>query len=79
MSPCISAITAAELEYGVVASGADAERNRAALARFVQGEVPVAPFDGAAARVYGAVRWASRERRRDAPGIPRCGSDARRG
>jgi len=26
----------------------------------------VAPFDGAAARVYGAVRWASRERRRDA-------------
>ena len=61
----ISAITAAELEYGVVASGADAERNRAALARFVQ-EVPVAPFDGAAARVYGAVRWASRERRRDA-------------
>ena len=64
----ISAITAAEQEYGVVASGADAEGNRAALARFVQ-EVPVAPFDGAAARVYGAVRWASRERRRDAPGI----------
>ena len=61
----ISAITAAELEYGVVASGIDAERNGAALARFVQ-EEPVAPFDGAAARVYGAVRWASRERRRDA-------------
>ena len=64
----ISAITAAELEYGVVASGVDAERNGAALARFLV-EVPVAPFDGAAARVYGAVRWASRERRRDAPGI----------
>jgi tRNA(fMet)-specific endonuclease VapC len=63
----ISAITAAELEYGVVASGADAERNGAALARFLV-EVPVAPFDGAAARVYGAVRWASHERRRDAPG-----------
>jgi tRNA(fMet)-specific endonuclease VapC len=61
----ISAITAAELEYGVVASGVDAERNGAALARFLL-EVPVAPFDGAAARVYGAVRWASRERRRDA-------------
>ena len=61
----ISAITAAELEYGVVASGVDAERNSAALARFLL-EVPVAPFDGAAARVYGAVRLASRERRRDA-------------
>lgn len=61
----ISAITAAELEYGVVASGIDAERNSAALARFLL-EVPVAPFDGAAARVYGAVRLASRERRRDA-------------
>ena len=61
----ISAITAAELEYGVVASGADVERNGAALARFLL-EVPVAPFDGTAARVYGAVRWASRERRRDA-------------
>lgn len=61
----ISAITAAELEYGVVASGVDAEQNSAALARFLL-EVPVAPFDGAAARVYGAVRWASRERRRAA-------------
>ncbi|MFM8605105.1 MAG: hypothetical protein ACKOBY_06205 [Cyanobium sp.] len=28
--------------------------------------MPVAPFDGAAARVYGPVRWASRERLRDA-------------
>jgi tRNA(fMet)-specific endonuclease VapC len=61
----ISAITAAELEYGVVASGEDAERNRAAMDRFL-GEVPVAPFDAGAARVYGLVRLASRERRRDA-------------
>jgi tRNA(fMet)-specific endonuclease VapC len=53
------------LEYGVVASGDDAERNGAALAHFLL-EVPVAPFDGPAARVYGAVRWASREHRRDA-------------
>ena len=36
----ISAITAAELEYGVVASGVDAERNSAALARFLL-EVPL--------------------------------------
>jgi tRNA(fMet)-specific endonuclease VapC len=39
----ISAITAAELEFGVVASGAEAQRNREALERFVL-EVPVAPF-----------------------------------
>jgi predicted nucleic acid-binding protein len=30
------------------------------------GEVPIAPFDAGAARVYGLVRLASRERRRDA-------------
>ncbi len=61
----ISAITAAELEFGVLASGADAEHNRRALDRFVA-EVPIAPFDGEAARSYGCVRLASRERRRDA-------------
>lgn len=61
----ISAITAAELEYGVVASGPDADGNRAALTRFVL-EVPVAPFDGAAAHAYGPVRLTSRERHRDA-------------
>ncbi len=61
----ISAITAAELEYGVVASGEDGARNRAAMDRFLR-EVPVAPFDAGAARIYGQVRLASRERRRDA-------------
>jgi tRNA(fMet)-specific endonuclease VapC len=61
----ISAITAAELEYGVVASDPDAEQNSAALERLLR-EVPVAPFNAAAARAYGPVRWASRERRRDA-------------
>jgi tRNA(fMet)-specific endonuclease VapC len=61
----ISAITAAELEFGILASGADAERNRRALDRFVA-EVPVAPFDHKAAYAYGPVRLASRERRRDA-------------
>jgi len=61
----ISAVTAAELEYGVVASGLDAPRNREALDRFLE-EVPVAPFDSAAAHAYGPVRWLTRERRRDA-------------
>jgi tRNA(fMet)-specific endonuclease VapC len=61
----ISAITAAELEFGVVASGPDEPSNRQALDRFLR-EVPVVPFDGTSARAYGAVRWAPRERRRDA-------------
>ena len=61
----ISAITAAELEYGVVASGVAAAANRAALHRFLV-EVPVAAFDAQAAIAYGPVRWLSRERRRDA-------------
>ncbi len=61
----ISAITAAELEFGVVASGPEESRNRNALDRFLK-EVPVAPFDAASARAYGPVRWATRDRRRDA-------------
>lgn len=36
----ISVITAAELEYGVVASAEDAERNRVAFDRFLR-EVPI--------------------------------------
>jgi tRNA(fMet)-specific endonuclease VapC len=61
----ISAITLAELEYGVACSGDQQARNRRALDDFLQ-EVPVAPFDGAAAAVYGPVRLATRERQRDA-------------
>lgn len=61
----ISAITAAELEYGVIASGVEAARNREALAQLVL-EVPVVPFDGQAAAACGLVRWMTRERRRDA-------------
>jgi len=61
----ISAITAAELEFGVVVSGADKEHNRKALDRLIQ-EVPVAPFDAVCARAYGPVRLTTRERRRDA-------------
>jgi tRNA(fMet)-specific endonuclease VapC len=61
----ISAITAAELEFGVVASGAEVDRNRQALEQFLL-EVPVVPFDRLAARAYGPVRWATRLRRRDA-------------
>ena len=61
----ISAITQAELEYGVVCSGNQRTRNRKALDAFLQ-EVPAAPFDGAAASIYGPTRLATRERQRDA-------------
>ena len=61
----ISAITLAELEYGVACSGDQQARNRKALDDFLR-EVPPAPFDGAAAAVYGPIRLATRERQRDA-------------
>lgn len=61
----ISAITLAELEYGVACSGAQRGRNRKALDAFLQ-DVPAAPFDGAAAAVYGPTRLASPGRQRDA-------------
>ncbi len=61
----ISAITQAELEYGVACSGPQQDRNRQALDNFLR-EVPAAPFDGAAALVYGPTRLATREKQRDA-------------
>jgi len=61
----ISAITQAELEYGVACSGEQQSRNRKALDTFLQ-EVPAVPFDGAAAAVYGPTRFATRQKQRDA-------------
>ncbi|MGY0194801.1 PIN domain-containing protein [Leptothrix sp. BB-4] len=61
----MSAITRAELEYGVACSGDQVLRNREALDAFLA-EVPAMPFDDACALAYGPVRMATRERRRDA-------------
>lgn len=61
----ISAITLAELEYGVAASGDNQARNREALAALLE-DIMVLPFDGVAAHAYGEVRLATRERKRDA-------------
>jgi tRNA(fMet)-specific endonuclease VapC len=61
----ISAITQAELEYGVACSGQQQARNRKALDAFLR-EVPAVAFDGEAAAVYGPTRWATRARQRDA-------------
>jgi tRNA(fMet)-specific endonuclease VapC len=59
----MSAITFAELDYGVAASDAP-ERERDTLDALVT-LIAVAPFDIAAARAYGLVRMATRERRKD--------------
>jgi tRNA(fMet)-specific endonuclease VapC len=61
----ISAITQAELEYGVVRSGDHEPENRAALASLLE-DIPPIPFDAAAARAYGPVREATRDRKHDA-------------
>lgn len=61
----ISAISMAELEFGVACSGDAQARNQAALEAFVQ-DIPVAPFDSRAAQACGPVRLAVRDCKRDA-------------
>lgn len=61
----ISAITLAELEYGVACSGMAETQNRRALDSFLE-DVVAAPFESQAAKAYGPVRQATRERKRDA-------------
>ena len=59
----MSAITFAELEFGVAVS-ANRTRERHHLASLIE-DIPVAAFDAAAARAYGPIRQATRERKRD--------------
>lgn len=61
----ISAITLAELEFGVACSGEKAEQNRGALVQLLE-DIEVVFFDTAAASQYGPIRFASRDRKRDA-------------
>ncbi len=61
----ISAITLAELEYGVVCSGDCEGQNRRALDLLLE-DIPPEPFDSAAARAYGPIRRATRQKKRDA-------------
>jgi len=61
----ISAITLAELEYGVACSGENSTHNETALARLLE-DIEVMPFDAAAARQYGPIRFATRDKKRDA-------------
>jgi len=59
----MSAITYAELEYGVAAS-ANPEKEQANLAALAE-DIPVAAFDAAAGVAYGPIRLATRERKQD--------------
>ncbi|MDR2839240.1 MAG: type II toxin-antitoxin system VapC family toxin [Azonexus sp.] len=60
----MSAITYAELEFGVTVA-ADPARERANLAALVE-DIPVAPFETMAGLAYGPIRQATREIRKDA-------------
>ena len=61
----ISAITLAELEFGVTCSGQAKASNRSALDSFLE-DIPVAHFEANAARSYGPIRAANRDRTRAA-------------
>ena len=61
----MSAITLAELEFGVACSG-DAKTHNQALLNSLLEDIPAAPFEAQAARVYGPLRAAQRERQKDA-------------
>ncbi|MBA5637627.1 type II toxin-antitoxin system VapC family toxin [Duganella sp. LX20W] len=59
----MSAITFAELQYGVTVAQDSMLQGRH-LAALIE-DIPVAPFDAAAALSYGPIRQATRERKRD--------------
>ena len=59
----MSAITFAELEFGIAVSKNQAQE-RHHLASLIE-DIPVAAFDAAAARAYGLLGHATRERKRD--------------
>ena len=61
----MSAITLAELEYGEACSG-DAQAHNQALLSSLLEDIPAAPFEGRAARIYGPLRAAHKERQKDA-------------
>ena len=61
----ISAITLAELGFGIAYLGESQARNQAALDGLLE-DLLVAPFEARAARAYGPLRAANRERNKDA-------------
>ncbi len=61
----MSVVTTAELEYGVVCSGENEDRNRKALDMLLE-DIPPTPLGREAARAYGPIRLATRNKNRDA-------------
>ena len=61
----MSIITLAELRYGVEAYPVERKRNERALAALLT-EIPAIPFDAHAAKAYGVIRAAVRDRKRSA-------------
>ena len=62
----ISAVTLAELEFGVACCGKKSQTtNRRALDSLLE-DIPVVPFEARAARAYGPIRFAFKDRNRDA-------------
>lgn len=61
----ISAITLAELEFGVACSDEAQAHNQVLLDSLLE-DILVAPFETQAARAYGPLRAANRERNKDA-------------
>ena len=61
----ISAITQAELQFGVECSNENRTQNQAVLCRFLE-EILVVPFDSDAAIAYGPIRAVNRERSKGA-------------
>jgi tRNA(fMet)-specific endonuclease VapC len=62
----ISAVTLAELEFGIACSGTAAqESNRSALQSLLD-DIKVAPFDAQAAKTFGPLRAAYKDRNRNA-------------
>lgn len=59
----MSAITYAELEFGVIASQ-NISHERINLVALAQ-DIPVVPFDASAATAYGPIRAATRDRKKD--------------
>lgn len=59
----MSAITCAELEYGV-AVAANPAREQANLTSLIE-DIPVMPFDKAASKAYGLIRLATRDSKKD--------------
>lgn len=62
----ISAVTLAELEFGIACANlATQAANRSALGSLLE-DILVAPFDAQAAKAYGPIRAAHKDRSRDA-------------